>query len=358
VASPAKSEASTYQVERGEAHADRARILELWERCGFTAGAAAAARYDWFYLHNPDGLARVYLLLDGNGALVGSVGAGVRHFVVPGNERPLRAAVLVDFVVHPAHRSMFPALLLQRVVREQELRDADLVYGLPDVKAAPVFKRLGSNLQLESGSYVRVLRSNRFATRLVGWMPAFVIAAACAIVDRMRLLAPWVISRLNGLHAEWRHELPDGLDGLWNRARTQEGHAQGIRDFRFLAWRFDPKVLGGWLVLPVRRGRGGTLEACFIGRREGEDLVVYDSLFATDDLATPLLVLALAAWRLGVQSVRVVFGGCDRTGRSLERAAYLLRDRRPCFLSWNADGAALSLGRVRSWRLTRADEDV
>ncbi len=344
---------SRYRVERGDPAVDRERILELWERSGFASGARAAARYDWFYLRNPAGRGRVYLLLS-DGQLVGSVGAGSRQIACGRDEPPLQAAILADFVVDPAHRSMFPALQLQRVAREHELRDAQLVYSLPGDKAAPVFRRLGFSAQLPSGNHARVLRSAKFMYRLLPRVPAPLIRVLCGVVDRARLLLPWALCRVAGLRAQWRRELPEGIEDLWSRAGATDG-ATGVRHRQFLAWRFDP-LLSDWRVLSVINRRG-ELAAYFICLCRGDHLWVYDLLLADRDAGTlPLLALSLGAWGQGVNSVRVLFGGSPRMKRALSRAGYRLRDERPCFLI-QAPGADPRL-LAQEWWLTKADEDV
>ncbi|HEX6637160.1 MAG TPA: hypothetical protein VF033_05850, partial [Steroidobacteraceae bacterium] len=199
-----------YKVVRGDGRDDRERILALWQRCGFSAGEEASARYDWFYFGNPRGPGRVYLLTH-CGELVGSLGAGTRWFL-PGPARtPLRAAILVDFVVHPSHRTMFPAMLLQRVAREQEMQDVDLVYGLPEAKAAPIFKRLGATQQLTSGSHVRVIRSANYARRHLPRAPGLPVRMLCWVADRARLLSHWFNGHSRGLRARWHDSLPAEL---------------------------------------------------------------------------------------------------------------------------------------------------
>lgn len=344
-----------YRVERGDPIADRERILRLWEDCGFDSGPGAAARYDWFYLDNPCGRGRVYLLFFG-GELVGALGAGTRQMARGPSAPLLRAAMLVDFVVDPAHRSMFPALQLQRAAREQELRDVQVVYGLPDVKAAPVFKRLGSAVQLASGSHVRVLRSEGFMRRKLPDMTAPVLRVLCWLVDRTRLVAPWMLCRLRGLQYQCREDFPEGIEDFWRRASAFANVGTGVRHREFLEWRFRQSAEQPWQVLSVtdRRGR---LEAYFVCRRQGEDLHVFDMLLADRRTrAASLLALTLAAWQLGVTSVRTMFGGCERMQRTLFRSGFLLREQRPCFViqSPGADAGLLP----QEWWLTRADEDV
>lgn len=342
-----------YRVERGDPLADRERILALWERCEFAAGESARARYDWFYLANPAGTSRVYLLLAGE-ELVGSLGTGTRQLAgAAGSMRG--AAILVDFVVDPSHRSFYPALALQRTARELELRELPMVYGIPAAKAVPIFRRVGATAQLCCGNHARVLRSARFLRRLLPWAPAAAMRLFGALIDRVRLVIPWIICRAAGVDAQWHREFPEDLDSLAEAAHGRQDCAMGLRDRRFLEWRFTRSRGEDWHVLPVtRRNR---LVACFICLREGDDLHVHDMLIGDPkDAFVALQALALAGRRLAVESVRVAFGGCARMQRTLVTAGYLLRDQRTCFLIQAPQLDVTEL--PKQWWLTRADEDV
>jgi hypothetical protein len=345
---------SRYRVIRGDPSADRARILELWERCEFVSGKRAAARYDWFYFQNPAGPGRVYLLFSGD-ALVGSLGAGSRDIACGSDGAMLKAAMLADFVVDPAHRTMFPALQLQRVAREHELREAQLIYSIPGEKAEPVFRRLGFSARVSSGNHARVLRSAKFVYRVLPRVPTPLVRLVCGVVDRMRLLLPWLRCKLSGVRGQWRSELPGEIEALWRNAGSADGVVTGVRDGRFLAWRFHPSR-ADWRVLAVT-DRGGKLLAYFVCLCKGDYLWVYDMLPKDrEDAVLPLLALVLAGWGEGVNSVRVPFGGSPRMERALSSAGYRLRDQRTCFLiqAPGADARPLSA----EWWLTKADEDA
>lgn len=342
-----------YRVTRGDPVADRERILDLWARCEFGSGEQASERYDWFYLRNPRGQGRVYLLWQAD-ELVGALGAGSRQFTCAAGEPPLNAAILVDFVVHPAHRSMFPALQLQRYAREQEFQAVEMIYGLPDVKAAPVFRRLGAAIEFTSGNYARVLRSGSYTIKLFSKVPAALVRLACWFVDRARIALVFALCAVYGVSTEWRREFPESLDSLWTRTAFQPDLATGERDREFLQWRFNSSR-DECQVLTVTQRK--TPVAYFVCRREGNELQVLDLLVAQREAAAlPLLALSRAAWSLEVKTARIVFGGFRGIQGALARAGFKLRDERPCFLMQQAAVGARRL--PAGWWLTRADEDV
>lgn len=342
-----------YRTERGDSVADRERILALWERCGFASGESARARYDWFYLANPAGPSRVYLLFSGE-EMVGALGAGTRQLAGAAGA-VCSAAILVDFVVEPAHRALYPAVALQRWAREREFHDLHMIYGIPAAKAIPVFRRMGATTELSCGNHARVLRSARFLRRLLPWMPRIGVRVLGAVIDRARLVLPWLICRFAGVRSQWQPDLPTGLESLTDAAHGRQDCAMGIRDRRFLEWRFSRARGEEWQVLQVT-GRRGRLIACFICLHEGEELHVHDLLIGDpSDSFVALQALALAGGRSAAESVRIAFGGCTRMQRTLASAGFLLRDQRTCFL---VKAPGLDVALPTQWWLTRADEDV
>ena len=71
----------------------------------------------------------------------------------------IEAGVLVDLAVSPAHRTLFPALLLQKSLLAAGLEAREVLYAFPNQKAAAVFQRAGYRHIGLMTRYVRVLRT-------------------------------------------------------------------------------------------------------------------------------------------------------------------------------------------------------
>jgi hypothetical protein len=156
---------------------------------------------------------------------------------------------------------------LQRFAREQEFQSAEMIYGLPDVKAAPVFRRLGAAIEFTSGNYARVLRSGSYAIKLFPKVPAALVRLVCWFVDRARIALVFVLCAAYGVSTEWRREFPESLDTLWTRTAFQPDLATGERDREFLKWRFSSSR-DECQVLTVAQRK--TPVAYFVCRREGK----------------------------------------------------------------------------------------
>src|SRR5262249_51998380 len=76
------------------------------------AATITQARFDWLYMRNPFGAARVWMAMDEASHTVGVAAAFPRSIWI--DCKPRTAWVLGDFCVAPGRRSLGPALLLQR----------------------------------------------------------------------------------------------------------------------------------------------------------------------------------------------------------------------------------------------------
>ena len=75
----------------------------------------------------------------------------------------------------PEHRSLFPALLLQRSLQQSVPGDLAALYGFPNPRAVPVFTRVGYRKTLDVRRFVRVLRSGEYLRRhFPGWVAALI----------------------------------------------------------------------------------------------------------------------------------------------------------------------------------------
>lgn len=349
-APPAAGEA--YRIARGDPSTDRELILDFWRRVGFFH-AEKQARFDQIYLANPVSTARIYLLTrSADGALIGTAGAVSREFATPGGL--LRGTLLIDFVVDPSSRTLGPALQLQRALQAEELATADFAYGLPVARAVPVMRRLGLEARFHSGSFVYVVGTRSY---LAGRLPRalrWCAPAAAFVLDRVRALG--VRLRVGG--GSLRHRLTAGVpplvDELWSARPAPDDYVLGKRNHAYLAWRFGAP---GWRTFIVSPPAGAPV-AYVVFRASDDDLVIGDFWLPEDEaLAGRILARFLElARRMRPRSVRVDFGGSPGVEAVLQRAGFVVRDRRPAYFVWNGGGRpAMADG---GWWFTRADEDV
>lgn len=116
-------------------------------------------RFDWVYQRNPAGPGRFWVAVDDStGELIGTAGALPRELCVAGAR--LVGWVLTDFCISETHRSLGPALQLQRACLEQLAADGARVwYDFPGRGMEAVYRRLGVSSHTSLRRFVRPLRT-------------------------------------------------------------------------------------------------------------------------------------------------------------------------------------------------------
>jgi hypothetical protein len=230
--------ASSYVALAADLRADRQTIVSLWAS-NLGHPERREDKFDWFYLRNPAGAPQVLLAYcpAADGAPVGVIGLGTRRMQLTG--RPIDAGLLVDFGVLPEHRTLYPAMLLQTALRDRFLPTLGMLYGFPNAKSEPVVRRLGYEVAGQMVRYVRVLRS---ADYLPADLPRAVRHAVGATADWFT--RAWHRARQaqgsTGMCTQWLDRPDSRFDALW-AAQSAQPILLGVRDCRYLTWRFEQK---------------------------------------------------------------------------------------------------------------------
>lgn len=347
----ATAAASPYDVQRGDAVRDAEAVLAIW-RGNLGQEDRIAAKYDWFYRRCPWGVPLVELLHHSpSDRFVGVAAAGPRR-LMHGQEE-WAAGVLVDMAVGGEHRSLGPALMLQKALLTGGAERFNFIYGFPNPKAAAVFARVGYT---RLGDMIRYARVLRFAPYLARRMPRPLASIAALAPDAASRISTWSTSgAARGLDATWTSKVDPRVDDLWRRSRPSEG-TLAVRDAAMLRWRFDEAPNARTRYLWLTEPDGGALRAWFACDPDDSLLHVRD--FWSDDAAQGLgrhyiERLAAEARSAGFAALSVEYFGARAT--SWTSAGFVERSRRPIFGRWYAPGAADEL--TASLHLTSADED-
>jgi hypothetical protein len=341
-----------YEVVDGDVREHREAFLEVCRR-GRDDRERFVAKYDWFYRSCPWGEPRLFLLrVGGDGPFVGAAAIGRRPMFLDG--RPIRAGVLVDLVVDAAHRSLGPALVLQREVLARALAEFDFVYGFPNPKAVRVVTRVGYSTLDQIVRCSRVLRHAPYLQRMLPSPFAHVLGAILDAtdhcIDTFRELAR------GRLATEWCEEADPRMQRLWETAPSAEGLA-GSKDIRGLGWRFAASSDQQARYLLVSR-RDGVPEAWFACHALGPVLQVRDFWSVGANRTMPraaILALIRAARRSGFTLLSVECTASSHVLASWRRAGFSERGRRPVVGAWSARlGAANDAVAIH---LTSGDED-
>jgi hypothetical protein len=341
----AVSPAPNYVVEPADIVRDREAVLGVW-RGNLGRDERMGAKYDWFYRDNPLGPPLTLLLRHvASGAVVGVATAGPRRMQVDG--RAIAAGVLVDLAVLPEHRTLGPALQLQQAMLDAAGARFALLYGLPNHKAVPVFKRVGYAAIAEMRRLARVLRHREHLARR---LPGPLAAAAAPLVDALLRLRDGLRQLAQPRwRARWLDappaELPPGDD---------RGLLRGAHDAAFQRWRFaaGPTPPARWLRVDDRAGRLRGWFTC----QSSHDVLQLSDCGGGDGEAAParaaILALLRAARAAGFASVSLQLAAPDALLAPWRAAGFVVRGQRTVFGRWYGAGAAPGV----AW-FTAADED-
>jgi hypothetical protein len=340
-----------YSVRRAAFPADWERVLALW-RGNLGAPASMEDKRAWFYERSPTGQPLTMLLhyadSAGNERAVGVATAGRRPLRC--GEQAMSGGLLVDIAVSPQHRTLFPALLLQKTLRETGLVEHDCLYGFPNPKATPVFQRVGYQKLGMMTRYVRVVRATPYLReRMPDWAAAL-LGSLWDSLARLRFMAAGGPS----LRLEWRSasETRPAGDLAFVAGRPL---VRGARSAELLRWRFAERA-GHRFECVAAHSAGGALIGYWIVEATGGALEVWDCSPALLDSARASrawYALFMEARRRGYRSVSFACLAPAELVRALERAGMAVRGERPVFCALRTEHPAAAV----AWYLTAADED-
>jgi hypothetical protein len=239
-------------------------------------------RFDWLYLNNPFGAARVLIACDKTtGKTVGVASAFPRCFWV--ERQRMRVWVLGDFCIAEEARSLGPAMALIRTCMAS-LPPNELWYDFPSANMVAVYRRMGLPLVGKQIRYVKVLTIDPFS----GGLGAFGASA-------VSLLGNWNLHRSRNDSAGLAcsvHETSfgDEFTELDRRAASEQS-IQGLRTAEFLNWRYrsDPSL--EYRVLTARQGKN--LAGYVIVKIQDAEATVTDLTAIDQEHTIPHLIAGL-----------------------------------------------------------------
>ncbi len=262
-----------------------------------------ARRYDWLYLGNPAGPARLWMAVDGaTGDPVGTASAFPRRLGVDGGE--VGAWLLGDFCIAEKHRALGPALQLQRACLDELAGEGvPICFDFPSHTMEAVYRRLGIDV---GRRLVRMARPLRARDKLrQRWGDSLAVRVAGALGDRVLARGLENPRAPRGLSLGL-HEGPCGDD--FTALAALAGPTWGVcvrRTAGYLDWRYRDNPIRPHEILVARRA--GALVAYAVVARKGEIGAIVDLFGVPDATVMRALIRHAAAhlWRQGAASVSI-----------------------------------------------------
>jgi hypothetical protein len=286
------------------------------------------ARFDWLHTRNPAGPGRFWMAVDSaTGETVGTAAAFPRLLSVAGREE--RGWVLGDFCVSDQHRSLGPALKLQRSCLDLAADAATpFCYDFPSQSMMTVYRRLRIAPRSQMRRMVKLLRVD---LRLGGF-------AGLAHVSR-------VVAQIVDLVLGFRTRVPAGLSmdlhqGPYGEEFSQLASAQsasyGIcvnRSAAYLNWRYRENPTTCYETLTARQH--GRLVAYGVFSVDGARATLADLFGANDQRILGALVGAITATvrQRGCGSLNVFVLDAHPWTAMFRRLGFLRRETSPFVFS-------------------------
>lgn len=346
-----------YAVRRADLDRDRDAVVAVWSRnLRSHDGPGHAARYDWYYRQNPLGPGRLWVVEAGpGGPVVGTAGLGLRRLITPGGT--VLAGLASDFAVDADHRSLGPAVMLQRAVLGTVGDGVDLIYALPNARALPVYKLLRYGADAALARYVKVLAVGRYLSRAPGPRVAKRVAAGLAD-PLLRLASPETWRPTRGRAVREVAGFDARFDELWARTAPASDVA-GERTSAFLGWRYGLCPVAAYATLGLTDRGGDRLLGYAVCTRGADrqvnviDLWPAAAAAVRDDLLAGLLRWARAG---GAASVACETAGARQVADGLARFGFRHRGAGSAIVV-SAARAGATQPALATWHFLRADED-
>jgi hypothetical protein len=249
-------------------------------------------RFDWLYKLCPSGEARVWVAMDpDSGKLAGAAAAFPRRIRI--GDRIELGCVFGDFCVSPEHRSLGPAIQLQRKCLDSVMNgEFTAAYDLPSASMLAIYRRLGAAPGGQLVRMTKLLRSNaKIATKVKPKLLAQGLSVAANAV--LSLKRGSLQSRTRATLQKHTGRFGSEFTDLASRIGSRLGRCVE-RSAEYLNWRYADHPQQQYEVLTARRQ--GLLEGYLVFQVRGTDASVVDWFGDPADLRADLvrgLILAL-----------------------------------------------------------------
>ncbi|HEY2921479.1 MAG TPA: hypothetical protein VGK77_21035 [Candidatus Binatia bacterium] len=319
------------------------------------APSANAARFDWLYRGSPCGPARAWMALNELGETIGVAAAFPRDFWVV--ERAERVWILGDFCIARAHRSLGPALSLQRACLESLImQESAICYDFPSPSMVSIYRRLGVPMLGQHVRFVKLLKADEKVRKLV--RQRFLASPLIQIGNWTLALGSSPATILEGvtfsLHQEEFGEEFDAIDS----PSTNLHPIKGLRNAQYLNWRYLKNPLKQYCAITARRESG--LIGYAIAEADGPHAMLADLRTTDPENTIPGLLAHVEGFlrKMDVQNISApLFEGCYLVPY-LRRAGFHPRESAPVVAYAGAETKSSSgIHDPNNWFLLYGDRD-
>ena len=308
---------------------DNGLLIEMMRR--YLTPLSNERRYNWLYKENPEGPAKLWVLLSSDtNSIVGSAAIVPRRMYV--GKQELRCALLVDLWTHPEYRTLGPALKLQRACLEEIRAGAySLYYDFPQSSMLAVHKRLGVDASHQLVRLTKPLNVERKFGR-VAQLPVLGKLLTGG-TNRLLALGDELRSQRSGCTISEQTDMFAEDITAFTRQHSSSYGACVARTASYLNWRFQSHFHNRFTILTAHQNN--SFVGYIVFHYQGEAARVVD-LFSIEDrrVTADLVFSALKVLKSrGALSVDIPCLCCHSQTSFLRKIGFFARETHPVIVS-------------------------
>jgi len=333
---------------------EKADLLSILERN--LPDLSHARRFEWLYHRNPAGAAWSWFVFEEKSEKPVGVASLFPRYMWVGGSSGKRCGQVGDFAIDAPHRSLGPALLLQKATFDPVNEGAlEFCYDCPpDDRGMSTFRRLGMAANCRMHRYARPLRIER---QLAARLGNSILSSAAAFLGNFFLSArAWKRGGEDleiALHLAPFNEEFTALDERIAASDSIRSRRSSVD----LNWRFREDPLHEYRVFTARRR--GELIGFLVASGRGADTYVVDLFGEPFDQAGPALLHFLAQQERDskTQSLHALAESGTNHAKVLQRGGFSEREASAHVVAYSRPGTATAefLARRPQWAFTRME---
>jgi len=347
----------SYSITSADLNRDKQDILALWKR---NFPNIPEARYDWIYKNNPAGPAFCWLLKETRQKkIVGATALFPRRFFCGG--KWITAGIAGDFMIDKKHRTLGPALLLQKtaLLNGNEI-PFNILYGFPNKISEPALLKAGYKILGEIHSLTKPLKSYYYLKRNVNFplitKPlSFLFDLVLKISSRERY------SKNTEYEFETLTSFDQRIDTLWDSVKTQL-FMIGERTSSYLNWRYIQSPHKNYQVLALIKKKNRAISGYIVYEINDNKAYIDDILSANMNEALDSLLSGFLLYQRarGIDAVSISFIGCNVLREKLKKYGFSLRDNSRKVIGYSVPGITDLRDALEkeNWYLLPGDNDI
>lgn len=350
------TQAPSFNIELAQSDEDYKAVSEIMLRT-FTIFdlEGLQQRHKWLDELNPAGKSLTYLLSDCD-KIIGTQCVCLRQH--RHNNETITSGSFIDFAVDQSYRSLGPAMQLLKGSTTNARGLLGFLYGFPNAKSAPVFKRAGATLLGHTRRMTRVLKADKYLehhiNKHVRPLVAKCVNSSIAAVDFILHCAASITTL-----AEWNPDNDVVLDSIWEQADYPDVLISR-RDAQTINWRYQngrkyPRIQK---VVFTSKGRQRKPLGYILFTVDIDTIKVLDFFTIRPDTLLATRIWGLFFWearKFNCTNIFLEFFGPKTIRKALTLMGFVNRDPAPIF---TFSGTCNTPENENNWYITHFDRDT